>query len=53
MRRAEHGLIADRVYDDLPVGFDVGASLRKTIDGGGGTDTVDPGGPAATSSSRD
>jgi hypothetical protein len=30
---AERGLVADREYDDLSVGYDVPTSLRKTIDG--------------------
>ena len=30
---AERGLVADRGYDDLSVGYDVPESLRKTIDG--------------------
>jgi hypothetical protein len=30
---AERGLVADRDYDDLAVGYDVPTSLRKTIDG--------------------
>jgi hypothetical protein len=30
---AERGLVADRGYDDLPVGYDVPAPLRTIIDG--------------------
>ena len=30
---AERGLVADRGYDDLPVGYDVPAPLRTSIDG--------------------
>jgi hypothetical protein len=30
---AEHGLVADRGYDDVPAGYDVLARLRRIIDG--------------------